>query len=123
MRPDDQVCPCCGADQEALSRKSFTEKLIRALHHPEPETRIRAAFILGKLGAAEAIPALKQILLSPATDPYLAAEAATALGEIGNDEAQQILLSMPTYEYALPVRVAIARAFAVAVKRNGGRRD
>jgi hypothetical protein len=115
--PTERVCPHCGADQELLGQESFTNKLIRALHHPEPETRIRAAFILGKIGASEAIPELR-MLLTPTGDPYLAAEAASALGEIGNDEAIRILQNIYLDPFALPVRKAVAHAFAVAVKHG-----
>ena len=39
-----RICPACGADVEAVSReRTYVEKLIAALDHPEPETPVRAA--------------------------------------------------------------------------------
>jgi hypothetical protein len=43
-----RVCPRCGADMEAVQQgRDFVDKLIAALDHPDPETRSRAALILG----------------------------------------------------------------------------
>lgn len=43
------TCPCCGADLRDFTGKSYEEKLILALRHPEPTIPIRAAMILGEL--------------------------------------------------------------------------
>jgi HEAT repeat protein len=107
-------CPHCGADQFALYDESFIQKLIRALHHPEPETPIRAATILGQVRAVEAIPELAQVMRTT-HDPYIAAACATALAAVGTVEAvaelQQLAQSERT---SLIVRNAVHNALRKA---------
>ena len=50
VKEDEKVCPACNADIELLDRRSYFEKLVKALNHSERTTRIRAAYILGTLG-------------------------------------------------------------------------
>ncbi|MGC9151178.1 MAG: HEAT repeat domain-containing protein [Microbacter sp.] len=88
--PDIAVCPYCGANQYALSEEEYDEKLIRALHHPEPMTPIRAAFILGERGVHKAVPDLEKVILEN-KDPYLVKEALEALGKIGLQESETFL--------------------------------
>jgi HEAT repeat protein len=83
---DLSICPHCGADQLVLRNESFVRKLVRALRHPEPETPIRAASILGQLRAVKAIPELAQVMKT-SHDPYIAAACAKALEAIGTVEA------------------------------------
>lgn len=83
---DRAICPHCGAGQLTLSSESFVRKLRRALLHPEPETPVRAAYILGQLRAEEAIPDLA-LVARTCGDPYIVVACATALGEIGTPEA------------------------------------
>jgi len=52
---DVQTCPFCGCDLAAAAARDYPEKLIGALHHPEPETRLRAGEILGEKGYRPAI--------------------------------------------------------------------
>ena len=52
---DVKTCPFCGCDLAAAAARSYPEKLIGALHHPEPETRLRAAEILRDQGYCPAI--------------------------------------------------------------------
>jgi HEAT repeat protein len=87
---DLKVCPHCGARQEQLARETFVRKLVRALRHPEPETPIRAAFVLGQLKAEAAVPELTAVLRT-SSDPYIAAACADALGRIGGPLALQSL--------------------------------
>jgi len=76
---------------------------------------MRAAMILGNLRANDATAALAK-KLDPGTPPYLAAAAAEALGEIGNDEAIRILHNLYMDDLSIVVKVAAAHAFARAVK-------
>lgn len=46
---DAKICPFCGCDLTAASARSYPERLIGALRHPVPETRLLAAEILGEL--------------------------------------------------------------------------
>jgi len=51
-------CPFCKCDLQAASRRSYPQRLVGALNHPVPETRILAAEILGKLRYGPAIEPL-----------------------------------------------------------------
>lgn len=42
---DDSVCPQCGGNIRVAEARPFAEKLRAALHHSEPQTRVRAAWI------------------------------------------------------------------------------
>ena len=76
-----EKCPNCGVVQEQLSGESYIKKLIRALHHPEPSTPIRASMILGELKAQEAIPDLLE-LITKSNDPFIIAAAIKAIGNL-----------------------------------------
>ncbi len=57
-------------DQKRSCKYFFTDKLIKSLEHPEPETPIRAALILGELKISKAVPELIFRLKSE-KDPYI----------------------------------------------------
>jgi HEAT repeat protein len=94
---DLDICPRCGVDIHAfLDSKNMAEKLILALDHPEPETPIRAAWILGErreAGAAQALAAL----VRRTRDVYAATAAVEALGKIGTPEALGFLRTLSFY--------------------------
>lgn len=69
-------CERCGAALE--TEESFDERLAWALRHPDTETAILAAELLGARRARSAIPALLEVAAS--SDPYRAAAAVRALG-------------------------------------------
>jgi HEAT repeat protein len=78
---DQAHCPACGADLTALDQRSYTEKLIRALEHPDPETAMRAADVLARRGNADdTIPILTRALRRRWHEPYVAAAIVRALG-------------------------------------------
>lgn len=56
------ICPVCNSNQLELEQTEYSEKLIRALKHPEPETRIRAAEIIASLNLKKALPILLSLL-------------------------------------------------------------
>ena len=103
---DAVVCPHCHVLLTQDNRQ-YVEKLIAALHHPEPLTQRRAAYVLGLLRNAQAVPALCA-LLSESSDPYLQAEAAAALGSIGGPQA------------AAALHEAAGEALSVIVRRAAG---
>lgn len=103
------VCPACGSSQEQLAQESFVQKLIRALHHPEPETPIRAAYVLGELEAGEAVAALAS-LLHLQSDPYIASACAEALGKIGGAEAHAALEAAANKQQSIIVKRAVQEA-------------
>jgi|WetSurMetagenome_2_1015567.scaffolds.fasta_scaffold442092_2 HEAT repeat protein len=85
------VCPACGAPT-ADAGADIVDKYIAALHHPQAETRLRAAWMLGRMRARRAIPALQEIVRTRGqNDPYLLSAAAQSLSQIGDDQAVQIL--------------------------------
>ena len=109
IKKDVAICTHCGADQTSLTKETFVEKLIRALHHPEPETPIRAAFVLGNLRAQEAVPALVR-LLHESPDPYIAAACAEALGRVGGTDALSALRHIFEIGRSVIVRQAAEQA-------------
>jgi HEAT repeat protein len=107
--PKLTVCPHCGANQEALSEEEYDEKLIRALHHPEPMTPIRAAFILGERGVQRAVHDLEKVI-EENRDPYLVQEAIEALGKIGLTECEPFLNNCLSSAYGILARKAANEA-------------
>ena len=88
-QPEDRLCRRCGA--ELLSGgEDYASKLISALAHPEPETPVRAAWILGELREGRAVDALTS-LVKKSGDPYILAAAVEALGKIGDARATGLL--------------------------------
>ena len=94
---DLATCSRCGADIHAFwNSKDMVEKLILALNHAEPETPIRAAWILGQrreVGAAQALAAL----VRRTRDVYVAIAAVEALVKIGTPEALGFLRTFSVY--------------------------
>ncbi len=86
IKETDKVCPYCHSDLSSYHGKSFEEKLINALNHPERETARRAAYILGRLKNASAVKKLVE-LFEKTTDPYIKMEILEALHYIGTEEA------------------------------------
>jgi HEAT repeat protein len=110
--PNQSLCIHCGSEQLALSNETFVQKLIRALRHPEPETPIRVAFVLGQLKAVEAITSLIEIA-SKGTDPYIRAAAIGALGNIEEPRASEFLKSLSPAPLTVVEKDALAKAFGM----------
>jgi HEAT repeat protein len=73
---------------ERLEGASYTERLIAALSHPEPETPLRAATILGMRRDRAAVPHLiRKAENTP--DIYLAMACLEALARIGGPAARE----------------------------------
>jgi hypothetical protein len=89
MRSPFGTCPRCGTTQDTDAR-NYVEKLRAALAHPLAETRRRAVYLLGEKHVADAVDDLRQLVAGD-PDPFLAEEAAIALGKIGNDKACEAL--------------------------------
>lgn len=107
--PGREVCPHCGARLAEEDARPFIEKLRSALHHREPETAIRAAWILGERREASAVADLIGVL-ETSRDGFLAEAAAEALGKIGDQRA------LPPLERSTvrgPVRVREACRLAI----------
>lgn len=102
------ICPNCGADVREFSGKSYEEKLILALHHPEPTVPIRAATILGELHSHAAVDSLLR-LAAASPDPYIQEAAVEALGRIGDSRALPHLHRL-SRDGAVRVQAAAKRA-------------
>ena len=81
--PDDkQACPRCGESPSSWDGKKYSDKLIEALAHPEPETQSRAVYLLGEKKIREAADTLVA-LFRQSVNPFLQSEVVEALGKIG----------------------------------------
>ena len=113
---DVASCPRCRLDIPAFwSGRDYTEKLIAVLDHPEPETPIRAAWVLGRMGDRRAVAGLIR-LLETTQDVYAAREAVEALARIGTPLALQAVRDAADAHPAEMVREA-ARAMLTAPPR------
>lgn len=91
---DAEVCPACGARIQD-GQADIVGKYIAALRHPEPMTRLRAAWMLGRMRAERAVPALVQLVMAhQANDPYVISAAAKSLGLIGSQDAVPCLIEL-----------------------------
>jgi hypothetical protein len=85
------VCAHCGDDIAGRqARSDYTDKLIAALHHPEPTTPIRAAWILGQQREHRAVEPLCR-LVRESSDAFIVESAVEALGRIGDVRAKETL--------------------------------
>jgi len=107
-------CPYCGVEIESFwDRRDFVEKLIQALRHPESQTPVRAAWLLGQLGDPRAVGPLVDTVRRT-TDVFLGRAVVEALGRIDSDEARVFLLTLIDH----PVRM-IADEAQKAVNHEG----
>lgn len=89
--PETGPCPRCGADAEReWTAKDYVAKLRAALHHREPTTPLRAAWVLGRLQSREAVVDLME-LAEHSPDLFLRRAAIEALGWIGGPESLPLL--------------------------------
>jgi HEAT repeat protein len=94
--------------------KDMVDKLILALDHPDHETSMRAAWILGERREARAAAALAA-LVRRTKDVYVATAAVEALGKIGTREALGFLNTLSSY----PARM-VREAAKDALRRHEG---
>jgi hypothetical protein len=88
---DVPICPHCGIDiREFWKSEDYVEKLILSLGHPEKETPIRSAWLLGQLKDMRAVQPLID-LVKKTEDVYIARAAVEALGESDTPEARHFL--------------------------------
>lgn len=99
----DGSCPHCGLAIAPPRHADYTDRLLWALHHPLPETRLTAARVLGRRVATRAAPALNALALTD-DDPYLAATALEALVRIRGAAAVRPVLESLAAQGAAPVR-------------------
>jgi HEAT repeat protein len=111
MRSPLGTCPRCGAAQD-IDFRDYVAKLRAALAHPLAETRRRAIFLLGEKHVAEAVDDLKRIIVGD-SDPFLAEEAAIALGKIADQKALAALIAAARHRSFL-VRARAVKALTAA---------
>jgi HEAT repeat protein len=99
--------------------RDFVDKLIAALDHPEPETRARAALILGLRGERRGVAPLMRIVRE-AKDALLMEAAVQALGRIGDPRCRAAL---ETVAVRGPLRVRLSARRALAVLEEDDERD
>lgn len=107
-----EFCPVCGAVIED-SEADIVAKYAAALRHPQPETRLRAAWLLGRMRAVRAVPELLEVIARRGRDPYLLSAAARSLGQIGDRQAVPELTALlhdPSVSYM--VRIEAVKALA-----------
>lgn len=101
------TCPHCGYRLAEWGAADFDEKLTRALRHPEPFTRRRAAYVLGERKTASAFTALLAAFQND-SDPYFKAEILRALLKIDPRKTRRIFNEKKLEEESIVVRAAWA---------------
>jgi HEAT repeat protein len=126
MASDRQICPRCGAKVSSWDEQAFTVKLLRALSHPEPDTRMRAIYLLGETRIYSALEALTQVYRNTA-DLFVKAEVIKAVGKIGGKSALLLLIEAvrhPSFIVRREAEKALRRYPGKdAVKRTLGNHD
>ena len=95
------ICPNCGYDLSDFSSLSYEEKLLLALRHPVPESRMVAIQTLGDLHSQPAPPELVKILRDLQEDVYILREAVIAIAKIPGENSKTILKEAVQHPYAL----------------------
>jgi len=83
------ICDRCGTSLSETEAIFYDQKLLRALHHPVPETREMAAMLLGLRQDQPALPVLMSRLLEESDMGVLCA-ISKALGQLGDCRARRI---------------------------------
>jgi HEAT repeat protein len=104
------VCPHCDHKISSWDEKAFTDKLLQVLSHPEPQTAIRAVYLLGEKRTTEARDALAR-LFRRTKNPFLQSEVIEAMGKIGGDPAFSLLMEA-LHHPSFIVRGETAKALA-----------
>jgi len=88
---EEKKCPQCGNDIEDFYReKDYIDKVTSALYHHEPETRIRAAWILGRIRGEKAFEELKRAAEN-SDDHFFISSVLSSLGEFPSDESAEYI--------------------------------
>lgn len=93
---------------EISTSADYVDKLIKALRHEEPMTRVRAAWLLGQIGDQRAVTPLLQAA-QEAGDPEFLAAVVEAIGRLGDPIAVPVITQLLRTSY-LKVRLAAVTA-------------
>lgn len=128
-REDERTCMRCGAP---LTRPEdngvpYTEKLLTALRHPEPETKERAATLLGVIGEPGDSRIIHALLEALDVDPRggslreigLRAAACKSLASLGACEAN-IILSRLALDERIALLVSLSAVESLAQLAHDG---
>jgi len=89
LADDLPQCPHCSAEIHEIWRsKSYLEKLILALNHPEPSTVMRAVWLLGQLKDRRAIEPLER-LLETTRDIFVTRAVRVALSALEDSDTHE----------------------------------
>lgn len=109
----EAVCPACGAAAEAMSAEDYRSKLVRALHHPLADVRMRAVIAIGLRGEAETAGELVQCALRHPTDLTQGLEIVRSLQRFPHGLFRTLALQTLFARHpASPIRAAALRALA-----------
>lgn len=108
------MCAYCDYDVRVHRDAGFDQDLLRDLDDPEPETAVRAAFLLGVRRAAGAAEALERCY-ERTVDPFLQREVVAALDRVGGPIAERLMTRASTSPRVVVRAEALRRLI-----RNGG---
>ena len=118
---DARVCGACGADLDVLDERTYHEKLVGALAHPDRETVMRVAGVLAARRDRAAIPALAAALSRYHAEPHVVVAIVRALGRFDDPRARDAIAGALGHE-SFMVRSEAALALAgVPPSSPGGR--
>jgi hypothetical protein len=93
---DARQCSHCGADLGI--DVSYEDKLVGALRHPVPETRLLAVQLLGEIHSNRAVSEFARILAEE-LDPYLLRGVLTALALINSDVSRRLIQQTASHPF------------------------
>jgi hypothetical protein len=114
---DAPNCDRCGTSLSETGSIFYDQKLMRALHHPIPETREMAAMLLGQRRDQPALPVLMSRLFEE-TDMGVLCAISKALGQLGDCRAVASLSKRLAQPNALVVALTMVDALA-ALAQSG----
>lgn len=107
-----------GGVLEMTDAEYYVAKLIKDLRHPEPQTRLRSAWLLGVKKEPRAVGPLVRAIKENHDEPYILATVATALGLIGDAGAIDDVVALLKNTYQV-VRTAAAEAIGLIGNDKG----
>jgi len=99
------VCPFCKVRLNELDNEPFVNKLLRALHHPEPQTVVRVIQILGEKHIPETIPWLTDMLIK-SDNPFFQEALIIAICKFNDPKNYEFIKQFKGEEYSVIVRNA-----------------
>jgi hypothetical protein len=110
IHAQDVICPACGVEiPRWFQEHSYTERLIHALRHPNPEARMAAIISLGNRGEAVAAIPLATCALAHPRDVVQALAIVRSISQLPEGSEQAQALAMLAEHPAQSVRTAVAR--------------